>query len=212
MRPIGRIHEMCDVFYGEMSDHGVYDVLKVLKNIGKVSGRDVFNIEDYDLEELLWDSLDGLGDGYCHDDKDKELYLLWKLIEKAWRQSPDLRLGQFFMAYFDLDEELTIAQVRERIMEHYDIEEPLCVIKTYYALPCSTEIFKVKGVDAYEMDFGETESEGDGNYGCAYHRFVPYREPKKGVLEKYGITLEEYEEICKRLKSELYVGGCGWCS
>lgn len=212
MRNPRRIESVCDLFYSVMSDHAVYDIMKLLRRIRELSGRDMFNIEDDDIEEWLFDGVEDIGEDYCNDNKDKELYKFWEYIKMAWKTSPDLRLGQFFMAYIYLDEELTLAQVKERISEHFKVEVPLCFIKTYYALPCATEIFEVKGISAYDSDFGTSRSEGDGNYGCAYHEFVPYETPKEGVLEKYGITLEEYKEICSRLEDELYVGGCGWCS
>ena len=32
------------------------------------------------------------------------------------------------------------------------------------------------------------------------------------VLDKYGINLKEYCEICEELRDKLFVSGCGWCS
>lgn len=212
MRSPRRIEGICDMFYSVMSDHAVYDVVKVLREIRDHSNMDVFNIEDYDIEDLLFDIIEGIEGDRCYDSKDRELYGFWKFIEVAWSTAPDLRLGQFFMSCISLDEELTLAQVRERLSRQFTVEAPLYVVKTYFALPCATEVFNVKGTDADVSDFGTSKSEGDGNYGCLYHEFIPYEVPKEGVLERYGITLEEYKEICDALECELYVGQCGWCS
>jgi len=94
-------------------------------------------------------------------------------------------------------------------------ETKLFTMRPYSALPCALEVFRVKGIKAYESDFGEGRDvkgpSDDWEYACGDMRFFPYRTPKAGVLAKYGITLAEYREICKELKKVLFVGECGWC-
>ena len=85
-------------------------------------------------------------------------------------------------------------------------------MKPYGALPCSLQTFIINTIRADMDDFGESESEGDGEYGCAYHRFVADDKVTDAILNKYGISPSEYAEICEELESVLNVGSCGWCS
>lgn len=88
------------------------------------------------------------------------------------------------------------------------------VIKPYYSLPCACETFTINGIDADKSDFGSTvdmDEENAEEYACGDRQFVPQM-PTDEVLEKYGINLKEYAEICDELKSALAVGSCGWCS
>lgn len=82
----------------------------------------------------------------------------------------------------------------------------------YGALPCCLQTFTINGIVASESDFGSSDSEGDGDYGCEYHYFIPNENPSEGVLDKYGITKKQYDEVCDILEAELHVGSCGWCS
>jgi len=87
------------------------------------------------------------------------------------------------------------------------------VIIPYHALPCSCETFTINGVRADKDDFGSTCDMDPGNapdYGCGNRQFVPQM-PTDEVLEKYGINLKEYAEICGKLQDMLDVGECGWC-
>jgi hypothetical protein len=87
------------------------------------------------------------------------------------------------------------------------------VIIPYDALPCACREFTINGIDADISDFGSGEDLDPGNadeYACANHQFTPQM-PTDEVLEKYGINLKEYAEICDELKSALAVGECGWC-
>ena len=87
-------------------------------------------------------------------------------------------------------------------------------IKYCYATPCELEVFEINGIKANKNDFGEG---GDHNpddsyrYGCGCYMFVANREPKQKILDKYGISKEEYLMICNRLENELDIGGCSWC-
>lgn len=80
-------------------------------------------------------------------------------------------------------------------------------------LPCELEIFKINGIDADQEDFGEGSSNLGNVFsnGCS-HKFIPYKRPTEAVLSKYGITEDEYSEICDKLEDELYVSACGLCS
>ncbi len=87
-------------------------------------------------------------------------------------------------------------------------------IKPYRALPCALETFTINGIHADLNEFGSMNDEGSeyaGNYACRDMRFTKYDEPLEGLLKKYNITREEYDEICEELDRELCVGSCGWC-
>ena len=84
-------------------------------------------------------------------------------------------------------------------------------IETYKGLPCRTSVFIVNNVPADVEDFGIEECESDGDYGCIYNVFKPFRHPPKQVLKKYKITLEEFLEIGDELEKKLDINNCGWC-
>lgn len=84
-------------------------------------------------------------------------------------------------------------------------------IETYKGLPCRTSVFIVNNVPADVEDFGVMDCESDGNYGCIYNVFKPFRHPAKQVLKKYKITLEEFLEIGDNLEKKLDIHDCGWC-
>lgn len=86
-------------------------------------------------------------------------------------------------------------------------------IKAYSAL-CELKTFTINGVDAEYEDFGTKEDRNPMSaepYCCADMRFIPDL-PTDEVLKKYGITVNEYDEVCDRLNQELSFGRCGWCS
>lgn len=85
-------------------------------------------------------------------------------------------------------------------------------LETYRGLPCETAKFIINGVKADKNDFGESERSSDGNYGCEYNIFKPFRYPPPGVLEKYSITLEEFLRMGDALESMLEQHHCDWCS
>lgn len=87
------------------------------------------------------------------------------------------------------------------------------VIKPYRELPCRLDIFSINGKDADQEDFGEVydhDRENAEPYGCGDMYFEP-EPPTKEVLDKYGITEEEYYNICNELEYKLGIGCCGWC-
>lgn len=77
-------------------------------------------------------------------------------------------------------------------------------------LPCSCKEFTINGKSASPSDFGTSESGGDPGQGNCYSKFV-HGYPTEEVLQKYGITLNEFREICEKLEDELYIGSCGLC-
>lgn len=84
-------------------------------------------------------------------------------------------------------------------------------IKVYSAL-CALEEFKINGKSADSDDFGEHYDKCPGDaepYGCGNMTFVP-KPYTQEVLDKYGITEAEYDEICDQLDC-LSFGHCGWC-
>lgn len=86
-------------------------------------------------------------------------------------------------------------------------------ITTYYALPCETEILKINDIDAEKCDFGGMDDGGVVEYECQNMKFVPdySKESREAAMKKYGITCEEYLDVCEALKNKLNVGRCGWC-
>lgn len=87
------------------------------------------------------------------------------------------------------------------------------IIKPYNSLPCELEMFTINGKTAEYRDFGSVfdhnESEKEP-YGCGDMYFEP-KLPTSEVLQRYNITVDEYNTICIELENKLYVGKCGWC-
>ena len=87
-------------------------------------------------------------------------------------------------------------------------------IKPFRALPCALEVFCINGVKADISDFGESEDvspETAEDYSCGDHQFIPHNHARAEVLERYGISGDEWDEIAQKLESALDVGACGWC-
>ena len=77
---------------------------------------------------------------------------------------------------------------------------------------CYLKFFEINGIMAKEEDFGKSEDispETAEPYGCGYMKFLP-KECDQKVIEKYGITEEEYDQICEELDC-LSFGCCGYC-
>lgn len=85
-------------------------------------------------------------------------------------------------------------------------------LKIYGAL-CATSEFIINGIDASSGDFGtqdDIKPENAEDYGCGNMTFE--RKPSTQlILDKYGITEEEYNEVATRLEIDLSFGSCGWC-
>lgn len=91
------------------------------------------------------------------------------------------------------------------------------IMVPYDALPCALKTFTINGIDATINDFGEGydhSPEIAEPYCCGCHRFdrIKSSEEIKKAMEKYNLTESEFNEICDRLETILYVGSCGWCS
>lgn len=77
---------------------------------------------------------------------------------------------------------------------------------------CKFECFTINGIKADEYDFGKVTLSGDERlWGCC-HTFKPYNTPQERILDKYGITRDEYYTICDKLTDVLKIYSCGCCS
>ena len=105
-------------------------------------------------------------------------------------------------------------------MRGYEIENELMHLKVSEWL-CCTKVFTIKGKEASKYDFGEQDdfdngynNDGEGYDdepgGCHCMTFTA-KEPTKEVLDKYGITVEEYNQIAAELERGLSFGYCGLC-
>ncbi len=82
-----------------------------------------------------------------------------------------------------------------------------------YKCLCSLIRFEINGIEARYEDFGDkydTDTENAPYYGCGNMQFVPKLATQE-ILDKYGITVSEYNVICKELDC-LSFGECSWCS
>jgi hypothetical protein len=87
------------------------------------------------------------------------------------------------------------------------------VIKPFRSLPCELEVFTINGKAANYRDFGSVFDHNEKArkpYGCGDMQFEP-KLPITEVLERYNITVDEYNIICTELENKLNIGKCGWC-
>ncbi len=78
---------------------------------------------------------------------------------------------------------------------------------------CEMAMFQINGVEAVWKDFGEKfdrDSHGCPEHGCGDMEFTRVS-PRPEVLDKYGITEEEYNEVCDELEDALSFGYCDKC-
>lgn len=82
-----------------------------------------------------------------------------------------------------------------------------------YSTVCEIKVFKINGIRADYKDFGDKYdiSPDVKNASCGNMIFKP-RTPSQQVLEKYGITNDEYICICEQLRDILSFGLCRLCS
>lgn len=76
------------------------------------------------------------------------------------------------------------------------------------------KIFEINGIEADYEDFGEKRDLDPKNrpyYGCGNMAFVP-KDPTEEILNKYNISVYDYDEICDKLETHLSFGRCAWCS
>ena len=79
---------------------------------------------------------------------------------------------------------------------------------------CYTPKFLINDIEADPSDFGEQYDRDPDNaedYCCGDMQFtaIPATDD---VLQKYGITKDEYVLVASRLSEGLSFGCCGWCS
>lgn len=87
------------------------------------------------------------------------------------------------------------------------------IIKPFHSLPCELEVFTINGIAANSMDFGDVydhNEEAKESYGCG-DMYFESKLPTSEVLQRYNITVDEYNAVCTELEKKLYVGKCGWC-
>ena len=93
------------------------------------------------------------------------------------------------------------------------------IIDPYHSLPCELATFTINGKAANKDDFGDVydhnkeeidETDDVELYGCVDVQFDP-KPPTAEVLQRYNITVDEYNTICRKLENELCIGRCGWC-
>lgn len=79
---------------------------------------------------------------------------------------------------------------------------------------CSLQHFYINGIMADICDFGECLDDDPQNapdYGCGCKLFrANPAEPE--ILDKYKISLNEYNEVCEELREKLYFGSCSLCA
>ena len=88
------------------------------------------------------------------------------------------------------------------------------IIKTYDCYPCACEIFEINGKSAEVEDFGRVTDimpEMAEPYGCGCRQFIPDKNKAEEAIKTYGITIDEFNEVCDKLEEELFVGSCGLC-
>ena len=81
---------------------------------------------------------------------------------------------------------------------------------------CYCREFTVNGKEAAYEDFGEKYDRDPDNapdYGCGDMRFTRFTDEAAIIkcCDKYGITEEQYADICDELERGLSFGSCGWC-
>jgi hypothetical protein len=87
------------------------------------------------------------------------------------------------------------------------------LVLNFYGALCETKNFKINDIDADYEDFGDKydhDSENAESYCCADMEFDS-KPATQEILDKYHITVDEYNEICDKLEEGLSFGRCGWC-
>lgn len=85
-------------------------------------------------------------------------------------------------------------------------------LEVYSAL-CALSVFTINNIDAEYEDFGDKYDhcpERAEDYACGNMQFDP-KLPTQTILNKYKITVDEYNEICSELEDKLSFGSCGLC-
>lgn len=82
-----------------------------------------------------------------------------------------------------------------------------------YSAICETKKFIINGIKATDKDFGEKYDHSPDKarpHRCGNMLFEP-AVPAQQVLDKYGITINEYMQICKQLQACVSFGTCSLC-
>ena len=82
-----------------------------------------------------------------------------------------------------------------------------------YSCLCELRVFNINDIKAKYEDFRDkydTDQENADDYCCGNMRFIP-KNATQEILDKYKISIDEYNEICEKLDC-LSFGECGWCS
>lgn len=82
-----------------------------------------------------------------------------------------------------------------------------------YKVLCELSIFEINGISADYDDFGDkydADRENAEEYGCGNMKFFP-KPVTNEVLNKYNISIDEYNKITLELEDKLSFGACGWC-
>ena len=85
-------------------------------------------------------------------------------------------------------------------------------IEVYGSL-CSLSEFKINGIDAEEEDFVDKydhSPETAEDYACGDMQADIILATDE-VLNKYGISVTEYNEIARQVSEKVSFGCCGWC-
>lgn len=79
---------------------------------------------------------------------------------------------------------------------------------------CELEEFIINGIKAEYDNFGDKDDIESGYtepYCCGNMKFTA-KPATSEILEKYKITVDEYNKVCDKLDEELSFGSCGLCS
>ena len=87
------------------------------------------------------------------------------------------------------------------------------LILEFYNALCETFRFSINGVVAKHEDFGDKYDRcpDDADYYCCGNMVFTPKTPTSEILNKYNISVDEYNEICHKLEDGLSFGACGWC-
>lgn len=78
---------------------------------------------------------------------------------------------------------------------------------------CKLAFFTINGIEADEADFGshyDRMPKTGNSCACKDMKFIP-KNPTVKVLEKYTLSINEYEQVCDKLDKELSFGACCFC-
>lgn len=84
----------------------------------------------------------------------------------------------------------------------------------FYSSYCGTSVFVINEKRADYYDFGQKDDDDPDNapdYGCGFMRFEG-KDAEQEILDKYGITMDEYYQIVSELEEGLSFGYCALCA